>query len=99
MSGAVPYAVLRRGGHGTCSKAFSKPMSCAGTRIAISGREPAVQEADGPVLLGLTGSVNRRWSKATGLLKMASGRSHLAEPERSETGEVGQPLQDPLGLR
>jgi hypothetical protein len=54
----------------------------------ISGREPAVQGANRPVLLRFTGSANRRCSKPTLLLTIASRRSFVAELLRRETGSV-----------
>jgi hypothetical protein len=66
------------------------PCLVAGARNVISGREPAVQGANRPVLLGFTDSVSRRCSKPTGLLTIASRRSLMTALLRRETGGRGE---------
>src|SRR5664280_525267 len=68
----------------------ANPCLVAGARNVISGREPAAQGANRPVLLGFTEAVTRRCGDAAGVLAVASEPS--AEPEilRSVTVSTSQ---------
>ena len=60
-----PWAILRRHPLGPeVGKHSVNPCLVSGVRNVVTGREPAAQRADRPVLLRFTGSVNRRCREA-----------------------------------